>query len=65
MGLFDKVKNYINNSDEDQLDMDVDNVYDDPDAMSDESEPVRTFSDISSTSRTSASSSPNIVDLRS
>ncbi len=65
MGLFDKVKNYINNSDEDQLDMDVDNVYDDPDVMADENESVRSFSDISSTSRATTSSTPNIVDLRS
>lgn len=67
MGLFDKVKNYINNSDEDQLDMDVDNIYDDPDAVAEENDSVRSFSDISSTSRPSASSSssPNIVDLRS
>ena len=65
MGIFDKVKNYINNSDEDQLDMDMDNVYDDPD-MAEDNEPVRAFSDVSSTSRpTAVASTPNIVDLRS
>ena len=29
MGIFDKVKNFIDNSDEDTIDEDIENVYDD------------------------------------
>ena len=29
MGIFDKVKNFIDNSDEDTIDEDIQNVYDD------------------------------------
>lgn len=64
MGLFDKVKNYINNSDEDQIDTDINDVYNDPDIDTEENEPVRSFNDISSSSRPTVST-PNIVDLRS
>lgn len=64
MGLFDKVKNYINNSDEDQIDTDINDVYNDPDIDTEENEPVRSFNDISSSSRPTVAT-PNIVDLRS
>lgn len=64
MGFFDKVKNYINNSDEDQIDTDINDVYNDPDIDTEENEPVRSFNDISSSSRPTVAT-PNIVDLRS
>lgn len=64
MGLFDKVKNYINNSDEDQIDTDINDVYNDPDIDTEENEPIRSFNDISSSSRPTVTT-PNIVDLRS
>lgn len=64
MGLFDKVKNYINNSDEDQIDTDINDVYNDPDIDTEENEPIRSFNDISSSSRPTVAT-PNIVDLRS
>lgn len=64
MGLFDKVKNYINNSDEDQIGTDINDVYNDPDIDTEENEPVRSFNDISSSSRPTVAT-PNIVDLRS
>lgn len=64
MGLFDKVKNYINNSDEDQIDTDINGVYNDPDIDTEENEPIRSFNDISSSSRPTVAT-PNIVDLRS
>lgn len=64
MGLFDKMKNYINNSDEDQIDTDINDVYNDPDIDTEENEPVRSFNDISSSSRPTVAT-PNIVDLRS
>ena len=64
MGLFDKVKNYINNSDEDQIDTDINDVYNDPDIDTEENEPVRSFNDISSSSRPTVAT-PSIVDLRS
>ena len=64
MGLFDKVKNYINNSDEDQIETDSNDVYNDPDIDTEENEPVRSFNDISSSSRPTVAT-PNIVDLRS
>lgn len=64
MGLFDKVKNYINNSDEDQIDTDINDVYNDPDIDTEENESVRSFNDISSSSRPTVAT-PNIVDLRS
>lgn len=64
MGLFDKVKNYINNSDEDQIDTDINDVYNDSDIDTEENEPVRSFNDISSSSRPTVAT-PNIVDLRS
>ena len=64
MGPFDKVKNYINNSDEDQIDTDINDVYNDPDIDTEENEPVRSFNDISSSSRPTVAT-PNIVDLRS
>lgn len=64
MGLFDKVKNYINNSDEDQIDTDINDVYNEPDIDTEENEPVRSFNDISSSSRPTVAT-PNIVDLRS
>ena len=64
MGLFDKVKNYINNSDEDQIDTYINDVYNDPNIDTEENEPVRSFNDISSSSRPTVAT-PNIVDLRS
>ncbi len=69
MGIFDKVKNFIDNSDEDTIDEDIENVYDDSaddTYSSDSAEPAKSFGDFSASSRTSSiSSTPNIVDLRS
>ena len=69
MGIFDKVKNFIDNSDEDTIDEDIENVYDDSaddTYSSDSTEPSKSFSDFSASSRPSSiSSTPNIVDLRS
>ena len=69
MGIFDKVKNFIDNSDEDTIDEDIENVYDDSaddTYSSDSTESSKSFSDFSASSRTSSiSSTPNIVDLRS
>lgn len=69
MGIFDKVKNFIDNSDEDTIDEDIENVYDDSaddTYSSDSTESSKSFNDFSASSRTSSiSSTPNIVDLRS
>lgn len=69
MGIFDKVKNFIDNSDEDTIDEDIENVYDDSaddTYSSDSTESAKSFSDFSASSRPSSiSSTPNIVDLRS
>lgn len=69
MGIFDKVKNFIDNSDEDTIDEDIENVYDDSaddTYSSDSTESSKSFSDFSASSRPSSiSSTPNIVDLRS
>ena len=65
MGIFDKVKNFIDNSDEDTIDEDIENVYDDSaddTYSSDSTESSKSFSDFSASS---ISSTPNIVDLRS
>ena len=68
MGIFDKVKNFIDNSDEDTIDEDIQNVYDDSaddTYSSDSTESSKSFSDFSASSRPSSiSSTPNIVDLR-
>lgn len=66
MGFFDKVKEFIDNSDEDAIDEDIENVYDDSDDsgyISSEPEPVKSFTDISSSSRSAAPSSPKVVNL--
>lgn len=73
MGIFDKVKNFIDNSDEDTIDEDIENVYDDSaddtyssDSTESATESAKSFSDFSASSRPSSiSSTPNIVDLRS
>ena len=69
MGIFDTVKNFIDNSDEDTIDEDIENVYDDSaddTYSSDSTESSKSFSDFSASSRPSSiSSTPNIVDLRS
>lgn len=66
MGIFDKVKNFIDNSDEDTIDEDIENVYDDSaddTYSSDSTESSKSFSDFSASSRPSSiSSTPNIVD---
>ena len=48
MGIFDKVKNFIDNSDEDTIDEDIENVYDDSaddTYSSDSTESSKSFSD--------------------
>ena len=60
MGIFDKVKNFIDNSDEDTIDEDIENVYDDSaddTYSSDSTESSKSFSDFSASSRPSSISS--------
>ena len=69
MSIFDKVKNFIDNSDEDTIDENIENVYDDSaddTYASDSTDSGKSFGDFGAASRPSAASSmPNIVDLRS
>ena len=66
MSIFDKVKNFIDNSDEDTVDENIENVYDDSaddTYASDSTDSAKSFGDFGAASR--PSSMPNIVDLRS
>ena len=66
MSIFDKVKNFIDNSDEDTIDENIENVYDDSaddTYASDSTDSGKSFGDFGAASRPSAM--PNIVDLRS
>ncbi len=67
MGFFDKVKGFIDISDEDAIDEDIENVYDDSDDsgyISPESaDQVKSFTDVSS--RSSNASLSNVVGLQS
>ena len=69
MSIFDKVKNLIDNPDEDTIDENIENVYDDSaddTYASDSTDSAKSFGDFGAASRPSAASSmPNIVDLRS
>ncbi len=66
MGFFDKVKGFIDISDEDAIDEDIENVYDDSDDngyISPEPEQVKSFTDVSS--RSSSVPAGNLVGLQS
>lgn len=67
MGFFDKVKGFIDISDEDAIDEDIENVYDDSDDSGyispEPADQVKSFTDISS--RSSNAPLSNVVGLQS